>query len=418
MVKWYSASVGDFFDLVSGYAFKSSDFIDQGVPVIKIKNVKAGDFSEHTLSYVSPDFLQTRSDKVARPDDLLISMSGNRHDGSPETWVGKVAHFRKSKNYLINQRVGALRLKPNVKFDIRFASFLLSSYPYQELFISIATSSGGQANLSPGQILSAPMRYPDLCIQRGIGELLGALDDKIELNHHMNEALEAIARLFFKDWFVDFGPTRAKAEGRPPYLAPELWSLFPDGLDDDDKPSGWNLGRLDDLFVLQRGFDLPSPNRVSGEYPILAASGFSGTHNKFMVRGPGVTTGRSGVLGKVFFVHDDFWPLNTSLWIKEFKASRPAHAYFLLQTLDVGSFNAGSAVPTLNRNHIHNLPLTVPDKKAVAAFENIAMPLLRQQRANELESRTLAQTRDLLLPKLMSGEIRIRETEKLVEQVA
>ena len=70
--------------------------------------------------------------------------------------------------------------------------------------------------------------------------ILGALQEKIELNRQMNETLEAMARLFFKDWFVDFGPTRAKAEGRPPYLAPELWSLFPNALDDDDKPMGWS----------------------------------------------------------------------------------------------------------------------------------------------------------------------------------
>ncbi len=130
--EWSVDSVGDFFNLVTGYAFKSSDFSDYGIPVIKIKNVKAGHFSKHQFSYVSPDFLDTLSKKVALTDDLLISMSGNRHDGSPETWVGKVALFREEDTYLINQRVGILRLKRADGLDVRFASFLLSSYKYQQ----------------------------------------------------------------------------------------------------------------------------------------------------------------------------------------------------------------------------------------------------------------------------------------------
>ena len=80
--------------------------------------------------------------------------------------------------------------------------------------------------------------------QDEIVSLLGSLDDKIELNRRMNETLESMARAVFKDWFVDFGPTRAKAEGREPYLAPELWELFPDALDDEDKPEGWSFAPL------------------------------------------------------------------------------------------------------------------------------------------------------------------------------
>lgn len=127
MVDWHTATIGDIFDLVPGFAFKSRDFKQSGVPVIKIKNVKAGYFSPHDLSFVDEEFVAKRHEKVARFDDLLISMSGNRHDGSPETWVGKVAPFRKNDCFLINQRVGALRLKSGVKADARYFGFLLSS---------------------------------------------------------------------------------------------------------------------------------------------------------------------------------------------------------------------------------------------------------------------------------------------------
>jgi type I restriction enzyme S subunit len=131
-----------------------------------------------------------------------------------------------------------------------------------------------------------------------------------------------------------------------------------------------------------------------------------------MVRGPGVTTGRSGVLGNVYFVHEDFWPLNTSLWVKEFRNATPAYAYHLLLGLDFELFNAGSAVPTLNRNHVHNLPVVVPPMKSVQDFDRAVMPLLRRQKVNHEESQTLAALRDSLLPKLLSGEIRVSEAAK------
>ena len=111
-----------------------------------------------------------------------------------------------------------------------------------------------------------------------IATVLGALDDKIELNRRMSETLETTARAIFKDWFVDFGPTRAKMDGRAPYLAAENWSQFPDRLDDEGKPETWTLGSMSDLLILQRGFDLPSQDRVEGPHPIIAASGPNGFH--------------------------------------------------------------------------------------------------------------------------------------------
>ena len=201
---------------------------------------------------------------------------------------------------------------------------------------------------------SLQFRFPPLAEQRAIAHILGTLDDKIELNRRMNETLEAMARALFKSWFVDFDPVRAKAEGRDPGLPKPLADLFPDSFEDSELgeiPKGWKVGPLEEALVLQRGFDLPVTLRTPGLYPVLAASGPSGTHNEFMVRGPGVTTGRSGVLGNVFYVDSDFWPLNTSLWAKEFRHSRPAYAFHLLRGIDLALFNAGSAVPTLNRNH-------------------------------------------------------------------
>ncbi len=286
----------------------------------------------------------------------------------------------------------------------------------------IATMDVGSANptLNRNHVhpieISWPSRVEE---QRAIAHILGTLDDKIELNRRMNETLEAIARALFKSWFVDFDPVRAKAEGRNPGLPKPLADLLPDSFEDSELgeiPKEWQVGRLDSVLVLQRGFDLPSSQRTAGAYPVLAASGPNGTHNEFMVRGPGVTTGRSGVLGKVFYVHDDFWPLNTSLWVKEFRHSMPAYAFHLLQGLDFGSFNAGSAVPTLNRNHVHNRPVLLPPMGLIAAFERVATTTLKRQKHNDDQSLALAALRDTVLPKLISGELRVKDAERTVER--
>jgi type I restriction enzyme S subunit len=274
-------------------------------------------------------------------------------------------------------------------------------------------------NLNEGIIRSFPLRIPSIPEQRAIAHTLGTLDDKIELNRRMSETLEAMARALFRSWFVDFDPVRAKAAGRDTTLPKPIADLFPDSLEDSElgaTPKGWNLGPLENVVLLQRGFDPPATQRTSGAYPVLAASGPSGTHNEFMVRGPGVTTGRSGVLGKVFYVPNDFWPLNTSLWVKEFRHSRPAYAFYVMQGIDFARFNAGSAVPTLNRNHLHKLPTLLPPTKLVAAFERVATTNLQRRDHNDRQSATLAALRDTLLPKLISGELRVKDAERFVDR--
>jgi type I restriction enzyme, S subunit len=429
MADWAKGSITKFFELDPGYAFKSADFIGAGVPVIKIKNIKAGHFSEREFSYVSPHFLSLRANKLARPGDLLISMSGNRHDGSPETWVGKIALFKKEGHFFINQRVGALRRKPSAKIDIRFASYLLSSFPYQELFISIATSSGGQANLSPQQILSAPLSYPNLETQIAIGEVLGALDDKIDLNRRLNETLEATARAIFKDWFVDFGPTRAKLEGSMPYLAPETWALFPDRLDDEGRPVAWQIGSLTDIAEITMGIspDGSTYNEQGDGMPLvngpveyddffLRRIKWTTAPNKVSRRGDliicvrGSTTGRHAFSDGEYCLGRGVASIRSRNNQQEFvDACVLGHIDRLLQR------TTGSVFPSLSSNDFRSFDILVPSSGARKAFCEAVRPMRDQVWANVEQSSTLGSLRDLLLPKLMSGGIRVKDVEKVAE---
>ena len=379
--EWREVTLGEVIELKRGYDLPSRDRRVGPFPIVSSSGI-----SGH------------HAEAKAKAPGVVIGRYGT---------LGEV-HYITADYWPLNTSLYIRDFKGN---DPRFISYFLRSLDF-----SAYSDKAAVPGLNRNDLHTAEVRLPPVAEQRAIAHILGALDDKIELNRRMNETLEAIARAIFKSWFVDFDPVRAKSEGRDPGLPPHLADLFPDSFEDSELgeiPKGWEVGSLDSVLVLQRGFDLPAPQRTSGAYPVLAASGPSGSHNEFMVRGPGVTTGRSGALGKVFFVHDDFWPLNTSLWVKEFRHSGPAYAFQLLRGLDLALFNAGSAVPTLNRNHVHGLPTLLPPMVLIDAFERAATISLQRQRHNDRQSSTLAAVRELLLPKLISGQLRVRHAERI-----
>ena len=145
------------------------------------------------------------------------------------------------RNWNVARAVGVVPLKEDV--DKRWLVFVLRSQLSQD-FIQTHANTTVQATFNLRDLARLPIPMPPDKVRLPASELLSALDDKIELNRRMNETLEAMARAIFKDWFVDFGPTRAKAEGGTPYLAADLWGLFPDALDEEDKPEGWELSEI------------------------------------------------------------------------------------------------------------------------------------------------------------------------------
>ena len=148
---------------------------------------------------------------------------------------------------------------------------------------------------------------------------------------------------------------------------------------------------LSDAITLQRGFDLPTSQRKPGRYPVVTSTGMATTHDEFKVEGPGVVIGRSGSIGGGQYITGDFWPLNTTLWVKDFKANNEKFIYYLLKSLDFSSFNAGAAVPTLNRNHLSALKVTIPDRITQDKIANILGTLDEKIELNRQMNETLEQ---------------------------
>lgn len=154
----------------------------------------------------------------------------------------------------------------------------------------------------------------------------------------------------------------------------------------------WEQKKLGEVLNLKRGYDLPVKKRRFGSYPIISSSGENGFHNEFKVKGPGVITGRSGLLGHVYYIEEDFWPLNTSLYVEDFKGNNPLYIYYLLQTMNLENYNAGSSVPTLNRNHVHLLEVKIPVK---SIQEKIAKTLYMFEQKIKLNNSTISNLEEL-----------------------
>ena len=192
MSVWVKKRLGDICTLINGAAFKSSDFIDEGVPVLKIANVKPNKILLNDLKCVSQETAEKKAKARIHYGDILLTMTGNRKDGGPESWVGKAALFREHGHYMLNQRLCIIR--PNEdEVDTQYLAYYLSSWDSQLYFINRATSSGGQANISPTIVNDYEIMMPDLAQQRRIAELLNLLDIKILNNEKINRNLTLAA---------------------------------------------------------------------------------------------------------------------------------------------------------------------------------------------------------------------------------
>ena len=287
------------------------------------------------------------------------------------------------------QRTYVIESLDHKMLSTRFLYYLLR--PQLERLQTLSTGAATKF-LTLSILKNIELLLPDIEVQRRIASLLSAYDDLIENNTRRIAILEEMARRIYEEWFVHF---RFPGHEQVKMVESELGLI----------PEGWETCRLDDVLVLQRGFDLPRQSRTDGPFPIISATGEGGTHSEFKVKGPGVVTGRSGSLGTVMYIEGDFWPLNTTLWVKKFKVGSPLYAYNVLRSIDLTGFNSGAAVPTLNRNDIHGLTVLRPDANCLTSFDEVALPMMRLKKRLELKNANLRATRDLLLPKLISGEL-------------
>ena len=364
---------------------ESKDQGGEDFRLLQVGNVGVGVFRETgNYRFVSAETFGRLRCRELRVGDVLVSRM-------PDP-VGRAWHIRRALPWKSITAVDVAIVSPNpAKLDPAYCAYFLNSP--QNLDHARARAGGTtRLRITRRDLATFPIPVPPLAEQRRIASILSAYDDLIENNTRRIAILEEMARRIYEEWFVRF---RFPGHQGVRMVASELGLV----------PEGWPVVRIDDVLVLQRGFDLPKQDRTEGPFPIVSATGVSGSHHEHRVKGAGVVTGRSGSLGTVIYVEGDFWPLNTTLWVKHFRVGSPLYAYYVLTGIDLAGFNSGAAVPTLNRNDVHGLPTTKPPEELLRRFDEVAGPMIKLKRRLELSNIKLRDTRDLLLPKLISGEL-------------
>jgi type I restriction enzyme, S subunit len=379
-------ALSDAADMLVGFAFKSAGFLDadaDGTRLVRGDNVQQGylRWGDKTKKWSSADLDGLERYQLAEGDVLLAMDRPIVGDGLKMAWI-----TQDDLPAMLVQRVCRLRGKPGIA-RTEFLRYVLSA-PDFSAHIHRITTGANIPHISGRDIGSYEFELPPLPEQDAIAFCLKTYDDLIETNQRRIALLEQAARLLYREWFVQL-----RFPGHESVL-------LRDGL-----PEGWRHGTLDQALFLQRGFDLPNGARLPGEVPIYASTGINGFHNEARVQGPGVVTGRSGTLGQVHYVAEDYWPLNTALWVKEFRQVSPLLAYFMLSEMNLAQFNSGASVPTLDRKTAHQAAVLIPPVSVVEQFDHVVQPMFDQMQALRSHVTSTSKARDLLLPKLMSGQL-------------
>jgi type I restriction enzyme S subunit len=307
-----------------------------------------------------------------------------------------IAFMAKGKFWVNNH---AHIVRGNSKADTLFLMYVLRFAD-----VSAYLTGSTMPKLTQGSMNKILIYAPPLPEQKAVASILGALDDKIEMNRKMNETLEAMARAIFKSWFVDFDPI-------PGFGPHKEWQDSPLGR----IPQGSKVGTIGDIIELAYGKALKEDDRQPGQVPVYGSNGQVGCHNERLVDGPGIVVGRKGNPGIITWVPTDFYPIDTTFYVVPRGIIKSV--YYLCHALklqDLPSLGADSAVPGLNRNMAYMNKMIIPPSNLISAFDKQIKPLADKVNNNYEQSLTLAAIRDALLPKLLSEEIRVKDAERFV----
>jgi restriction endonuclease S subunit len=427
MIDFVTHTIDELCEFTNGFAFKSSDYIEKSEQTIEVFRMgyikRGGGFKEDsTPVFVPKNYGRDLSKYLLRKDDILIAMTDMK---DKVAILANTARIKDDKRCVLNQRVGCLRVKDTEFLDPTFLYFYTNYGPHIAYLRSRA-NSGVQVNLSTSAIKECEITIPNIKVQKAIASVLGALDDKIENNRRMNETLEEMARAIFKSWFVDFDPVHAKAAGNAPaHMDADTAALFPSSFGDDGLPVGWSVGTYGDAMSIydSKRVPLSKPQRAKkqGVFPYYGATSCMDHVDEYLFDGVYLLMGEDGSVvrenGTPFlqYVWGKFWVNNHAHVLQGANGFSTEHLFCGLSDANVTPYVTGAVQLKINQANMKRIPLVVPTQHILSAFSDSVLPFFDKRRLNFEENQTLSELRDTLLPKLMSGEIRVADAEREAE---
>jgi len=432
---WRDTTLRELIDIGHGFAFSGRFIHDEphGDILLTPGNVAVGGgFKGQRFKYYSGP---VPSDFVLSEGDLIVTMTDLSKASDTLGYPAFVPETVDGKCYLHNQRLGKITLRTG-DIDARFLFYAMCSSDYRHEVLASATGTTVK-HTSPDRILRFRLQLPPLTEQRAIAHILGTLDDKIELNRRMNATLEAMAGALFRSWFVDFDPVRAKMAGRDTALPREVADLFPDRLVDSELgsvPDEWDVGVLDDAVeLLSGGTPRTSVERFwNGDIPWYTAKDAPAPHDVFAVETertitqagvdnsatavlPSGTTvisargsvGRLACLGRPMAMNQTCYGIRGAGGYGDF------FTYWLVKVTveELRSRTHGTIFDTITRQTFALVNSALPPVSVADAFEAMVQPIMERILNNLHQSGAIAALRDTLLPKLVSGELRVDRSE-------
>ncbi|MBS7560408.1 MULTISPECIES: restriction endonuclease subunit S [Pseudomonas] len=379
-----------------------------GVPLIKVGDVSGGFFSSVPKYCISPDVNEEYKRTQLVGDELLITLVGN-----PGECVVVQQHM---SGWNAARAIAVVRLADS---SLRiYLKAVLESRACRHLIDAVLNTTV-QKTLNLKDIRLLPIPMPPKQVIEAVSSFSDVVSDRVTLLRETNATLETIAQALFKSWFVDFDPVRAKAQGlEPEGMDTSTAELFPNSFEEFEQgavPVGWKLQKVEDLIELSYGKALKATDRVDGPVPVYGSGGITGSHNESLVNGPSVIVGRKGTVGSLFWEDRPFFPIDTVFYVRTDKPL--TYCYYLLKTLGLEGMNTDGAVPGLNRNNVYRLPVVVAPKSVLESFDEIVFSLREKIFSNNQLAQTLTQLRDTLLPRLISGQLRLPEAAAATEKI-
>ena len=416
--EWEERPFEEVIDFREGPGILAKDFREDGVPLVRLAGLSRGASVLAGCNYLDPESSAKRWDQFRLEfGDVLLSTSASlgRIAVVGEEGIGAVPY------------TGIIRMRPRDTTVHRpFIRYLLEGPDFQQQCEVVGVGSVIR-HFGPMHLRQMTLKIPPLPEQRAIAHILGTLDDKIELNRRMNHTLEAMAQAIFQDWFVDFGPVRAKLEGSDPYLPPELWNLFPDRLVDSESgeiPEGWDVSSLGKCFNLTMGQSPPGSTYNDYEgLPFFQGSSDFGprfpTNRKFCT----APTRTAEADDTLVSVRAPVGTLNMA-WEKccigrgvaalRHKSGSSPFSYYSAWTIQ-SEFQqyeqTGTVFGAITKKQLEAVQTISPPDQLVREFDTLVKPLEGRLKNQVSESRSLASQRDRLLPKIITGVLRARAGE-------
>ena len=369
-----------------GSNLKVDCFVPEGFPIIDGANLKGFKVTDNITKFVTEEKARSLHRSIARKNDVVVTISGN---------VGQISYIpfdSRYDEYLVSQRQFRVTFD-TTKVYVPYLVYYFHTKEGQYKILSFANQTGVPALSQPlKNFKNIDILFPELNVQKSIASILEKLDSKIELNRRINENLEQQAQALFKSWFIDFEPFK---DGK--FVDSELGKI----------PEGWKVGNLEELVEVKYGKD--HKKLAPGTIPVYGSGGIMRYVDQYLYNKESVLIPRKGSLNNVMYINRPFWTVDTMFYTRMKIEGIAKFIYLFMSPKDLLSMNSGSAVPSMTVDILNKIQIITPPINIIQKFECIMKPIFTKMDLCSYENQKLSQLRDTLLPRLMSGELEIKD---------